>query len=67
MHGGMHEADVCLVPPGISFKTQLLYSIVFITRYLDIFGEDSFYRFVMKVFFIASSVYVLYLMRIKYR
>lgn len=52
---------------GISFKTQLLYSIVFITRYLDLFIESSFYRFIMKVFFIGSSVYVLYLMRIRFR
>lgn len=52
---------------GISFKTQLLYSVVFVTRYLDIFAESSFYRFVMKLFFIGSSIYVLYMMRIKFR
>jgi ER lumen protein retaining receptor len=52
---------------GISFKTQLLYAVVFVTRYLDLFVESSFYRFVMKVFFIGSSVYVLYLMRVRFR
>ncbi|MCO5613798.1 hypothetical protein L7F22_068076 [Adiantum nelumboides] len=54
---------------GISFKTQLLYSIVFVTRYLDIFADAhrSLYRFLMKCFFIGSSIYVLYLMRVKYR
>ncbi|MCO5591524.1 hypothetical protein L7F22_045509 [Adiantum nelumboides] len=52
---------------GISFKTQLLYTVVFVTRYLDIFVEDSFYRIIMKLFFIGSSVYILYLMRVKFR
>lgn len=45
----------------------MLYAVVFITRYLDIFTESSLYRFIMKTFFIASSLYVLYLMRIKFR
>lgn len=54
--------------PGISFKTQALYATVFITRYLDLFYEwVSLYNFTMKVFFIASSCYILYLMKVKYR
>lgn len=52
---------------GISFKTQLLYTVVFVARYLDLFFESSLYRVIMKCFFIGSSVYVLYLMRVKYR
>ncbi|KAH9855893.1 ER lumen protein retaining receptor [Lenzites betulinus] len=53
---------------GISFKTQALYAAVFITRYLDLFYEwVSLYNFTMKVFFIASSCYVLYLMKRKFR
>ncbi|KAI0697409.1 ER lumen protein retaining receptor [Cerioporus squamosus] len=53
---------------GISFKTQALYATVFITRYLDLFYEwVSLYNFTMKVFFIASSCYILYLMKFKYR
>ena len=41
---------------------------VFVTRYLDLFWEwVSLYNFVMKVFFIASSCYILYLMKYKYR
>jgi len=52
----------------ISFKTQLLYAVVFITRYLDLFTSwVSLYNTVMKVFFIASSLYILYLMRMKFR
>jgi ER lumen protein retaining receptor len=53
---------------GISFKTQALYSVVFISRYLDIFTKHvSIYNTVMKVFFTASSLYILYLMRFKYK
>ncbi|ORX88379.1 HDEL sequence binding protein [Basidiobolus meristosporus CBS 931.73] len=51
---------------GISFKTQLLYAIVFVTRYLDLFVSFiSVYNTVMKVFFIGSALYVLYLMKVK--
>ena len=60
---------------GLSFKSQLLYFIVFATRYLDIFGpfpdEWGFFKraylFLMKLFFIGTSGYVLYLMKYKYR
>lgn len=53
---------------GISFKTQLLYSIVFLTRYLDlVLKRVSIYNTLMKVFFVASSIYILYLMRYKYQ
>ena len=42
--------------------------MVFITRYIDLFYEwVSLYNFVMKVFFIASSCYILYLMKYKFR
>ena len=52
----------------MSFKTQALYATVFIARYLDLFTEwVSLYNFTMKVFFIASSCYILYLMKVKYR
>ncbi|KDN46980.1 putative ERD2-ER lumen protein-retaining receptor [Tilletiaria anomala UBC 951] len=52
---------------GISFKTQLLYSVVFLTRYLDIFGDRSPYRVVMKLFLIGTSLYILYLMKMRFR
>ncbi|EPQ55312.1 ER lumen protein retaining receptor [Gloeophyllum trabeum ATCC 11539] len=53
---------------GISFKTQALYVTVFVTRYLDLFTSYvSLYNTVMKIFFIASSCYILYLMRVRYR
>jgi ER lumen protein retaining receptor len=53
---------------GISFKTQALYATVFITRYLDLFTSwVSLYNFIMKIFFIGSSCYILFLMRTKFR
>jgi len=51
---------------GISYKTQVLYVIVFCTRYLDLFTNFvSIYNTVMKVFFISSSIFIVYLMRYK--
>lgn len=54
---------------GISFKTQALYVVVFVTRYLDLFlGEwVSLYNTLMKLFFIGSSCYILYLMKMRFR
>ena len=53
---------------GISFKTQLLYAIVFATRYLDLFTTwISLYNTIMKIFFISTSIYILYLMKFKFR
>ncbi|SPO30896.1 probable ERD2 - ER lumen protein-retaining receptor [Ustilago trichophora] len=63
----LHKIQLSKSCRGISFKTQLLYTVVFVTRYLDLFHENSLYRFIMKLFFIGSSVYVLYLMKVKFR
>ncbi|KAG8903546.1 endoplasmic reticulum retention protein [Tulasnella sp. 403] len=53
---------------GISFKTQELYALVFITRYLDLFWSYvSLYNTVMKLFFVSTSLYIIYLMRFKFR
>ncbi|CAO3677528.1 unnamed protein product [Umbelopsis ramanniana] len=53
---------------GISFKTQLLYAVVFCTRYVDLLTSFiSLYNSVMKVFFIASSLYIVYLIKFKFR
>lgn len=53
---------------GLSFKTQALYVTVFLTRYLDLFYDFvSVYNTLMKIFFISSSCYVLYLMKEQYR
>jgi len=40
-----------------------LYVAIFVTRYLDLFfSYISLYNTVMKIFFIASSVYICYMM-----
>ncbi|KAF8964597.1 endoplasmic reticulum retention protein [Entomortierella lignicola] len=53
---------------GISFKSQALYATVFLTRYLDLFTTfHSLYNTFMKIFFIASSLYIVYLMKIKFK
>lgn len=57
-----------LADTGISFKTQALYVLVFATRYIDLFFRwISLYNFAMKIFFIASSCYILYLMKYRFR
>mmetsp|Transcript_26798 Transcript_26798/g.37089 ORF Transcript_26798/g.37089 Transcript_26798/m.37089 type:complete len:224 (-) Transcript_26798:156-827(-) len=45
---------------GISLKSQQLYALVFITRYLDLF-HSSWYNMFMKIIFISSSIYIVYL------
>jgi len=53
---------------GLSFKTQALYATVFIARYLDLFFHYvSLYNSLMKIFFIGSSCYILYLMKYRFR
>ena len=49
---------------GISRKTQELYAIVFVARYLDLFTDFiSVYNTFMKVVFIASSLAIFWCMR----
>ncbi|KAK7369156.1 hypothetical protein VNO80_11190 [Phaseolus coccineus] len=49
---------------GVSRKTQELYAIVFIARYLDLFTDFiSVYNTFMKVVFIASSLAIVWCMR----
>ncbi|KAF9012679.1 ER lumen protein retaining receptor-domain-containing protein [Cyathus striatus] len=64
----LHKIQTTRSCRGISFKTQALYVAVFVTRYLDLlYRYVSLYNSAMKLFFIASSCYILYLMRYKYR
>ena len=49
---------------GVSLKTQELYLIVFVTRYLDIFTTFiSAYNLVMKIIFLATSALIVCVMR----
>ena len=57
------------VASGISFKTQALYVTVFVMRYLDLIWGPyvSLYNSIMKIFFIGSSCYILFLMKFRFR
>jgi len=53
---------------GISGRSQLLFALVFITRYLDLFTSFiSVYNTVMKVFFLVASMGTVYLMYMKFK
>lgn len=59
----LHKIQTSGSIAGLSFKTQALYALVFVTRYLDVtFQYISFYNTVMKLLFLATSFYTLYLM-----
>ncbi|CAK4033685.1 ER lumen -retaining receptor [Lecanosticta acicola] len=69
-----HTASKCILiwaihnnksAEGVSLLTQLLYILVFGTRYLDLFWVPpwfSWWNFVLKIFYIASSAYIVFLM-----
>ncbi len=60
----IHSIQKRKTAKGISLKTQVLYVIVFVTRYLDLFTTFiSVYNILMKIFFIASSIYAVYLLK----
>ncbi|KAF4829843.1 ER lumen protein-retaining receptor A [Colletotrichum siamense] len=48
---------------GVSLITQGLYALVFCTRYLDIFSEQSAWNFIFKIFYIISSFYIIGIMQ----
>lgn len=51
---------------GVSLKTQELYLLVFVTRYLDLFTNHlSLFNTVMKMVYLALSSYIVYLIRTK--
>jgi len=53
---------------GISGRSQLLFSVVYAARYLDLFTSFiSVYNTVMKVIFLAASFGTLYLMWVKFK
>lgn len=66
-----HLASICILLhkmvqlkscSGISFKSQALYFLVYITRYLDLFVTTSIYNAVFKILFIGAQGYIIYLM-----
>lgn len=53
---------------GLSLKTQMLYVVVFVFRYLDVFVTfNSVYLTFMKLFYLISTGYTVYLMTHKYQ
>ena len=53
---------------GISGKSQILFLVVFVTRYLDLLTSFiSLYNTVMKLFFIGSAAGTVYLMYLKFK
>lgn len=60
----MTELSSC---SGISFKSQALYLLVYVTRYLDLFSTESYYNLLFKILFISSQGYIVYLMTTKYK
>eukprot|EP01063_Lacrimia_lanifica_P003114 TRINITY_DN1166_c0_g1_i1.p1 TRINITY_DN1166_c0_g1~~TRINITY_DN1166_c0_g1_i1.p1 ORF type:complete len:267 (+),score=100.31 TRINITY_DN1166_c0_g1_i1:87-803(+) len=51
---------------GISLKSQFAYAMVFTTRYMPtIFRSHSWYLLLMKLFFLGSSYFIVFLMRFK--
>lgn len=58
------ELTIHLLAAGISLKTQELYVIVFLSRYLDLFTRYySFYNVAMKLVFIGTSMAIIWYMR----
>merc|ERR1712107_700396 len=53
---------------GISGKSQILFLVVFVTRYLDLVTNFvSLYNTTMKIFFICSAAATVYLMYFKFK
>lgn len=61
----IHTVATTIAIDGISLKTQVLYCLVFLTRYMDLLTLHwvSFYNTLMKLFFIGSSVYIVVLIQ----
>ncbi|KAK6820583.1 ER lumen protein retaining receptor [Apiospora arundinis] len=51
---------------GVSMITQVLYAVVFCSRYTDIFNEVYVWNLLFKIFYILSSFYIIAIMRWRY-
>jgi len=65
----LHKMQSSRTCAGISFKSQCLYLVVYLTRYLDIFHtfSTSYYNSLLKTIFISTAAYTLYLMRTDFK
>ncbi len=48
---------------GVSLITQILYALVFCTRYLDLFHTSSAWNVIFKIIYLLSSFYILGVMQ----
>ncbi len=66
--GPLRQMKLILNRPGVSLITQMLYALVFVTRYLNIFWTSpsestlAVWNFVLKNFYILSSFYIIFVM-----
>ncbi|KAF2491444.1 ER lumen protein retaining receptor [Lophium mytilinum] len=67
----LHKMKTSSSASGISFKSQVLYFVVYVTRYIDLlwtfYLPKSLYNTVFKILFISSSAYTIYLMMTDYK
>ncbi|KAK8200977.1 endoplasmic reticulum retention protein [Zalaria obscura] len=66
----LHKMKTSSSASGISFKSQFLYLIVYVTRYLDLLWTDptkSLWNTLLKLIFISTSAYTIYLMLNDYK
>ena len=68
---GCHVADWLCCSVGVSLLTQMLYALVFMTRYLDIFSGASWafskdgalvWNMLFKLFYLGSAFYIVFIM-----
>lgn len=59
----IHKTRNCI---GISYRTQEIFMVTFVLRYLDLFIYFvSLYNTLMKIFFLSATAYTIYLIRKK--
>ncbi|GAM82580.1 hypothetical protein ANO11243_005620 [Dothideomycetidae sp. 11243] len=66
----LHKMKTSSSASGISFKSQFLYLMVYVTRYLDLLWTDptaSLYNTMFKIAYIGSSGYTIFLMLNDYK
>ncbi|CAN9296897.1 unnamed protein product [Alternaria alternata] len=67
----LHKMKVSSSASGISFKSQFLYLVVYLTRYVDLlwtfYEPKSLYNTIFKIIFISTSAYTVYLMLNDYK
>ena len=65
---GSVSTFMCMLITGLSGKSQIMFALVFTTRYLDLFTNFiSLYNTTMKVIFITASYATIYLMFVKFK